>query len=106
MIEFVKRSNPGKYAILAQGKFVGCEGSKYLWEVKAGSVALMAMMNADPTRKMVADALSEAAGQPCLFEAVMEGQQGTAKQNEADFLGSLRETFGADRVTVQDKPKQ
>ncbi len=108
MIEFVKRSNPGKYAILAQGKFVGCEGSKYLWEVKAGSVALMTMMNADPTRKMVADALSEAAGQPCLFEAVMEGQQGTAKQNEneADFLGSLRETFGADRVTVQDKPKQ
>ena len=68
----------------------------------------MTMMNADPTRKMVADALSEAAGQPCLFEAVMEGQQGTAKQNEneADFLGSLRETFGADRVTVQDKPKQ
>ena len=108
MVEYVKRSNPGKYAILAQGKFVGCEGNKYLWEVKAGSVALVTMMTMDANRKMVADALSEAAGQPCLFEPVMEGEQGAQKQseNESDFLGNLRDTFGAERVTIQEKPKQ
>lgn len=108
MMEYMKRAVPGKYAILSQGKFAGCEGSKYLWEVKAGAVALVTMMNLDANRKLVSDALTEAAGQNCLFEAVMEGAQASSKPSdqEADFLGSLRETFGADRVTVQEKPKQ
>ncbi|MCR4882426.1 MAG: DNA polymerase III subunit gamma/tau [Clostridiales bacterium] len=108
MIDYMKRASPGKYAILAQGKFVGCEGSRYLWEVKAGFDNLVTMMNSDLNRKQVAEAISEAAGQPCGFEAVLEGSQGNAKQNaqEDDFLGSLRETFGAERVTVQEKPKE
>lgn len=108
MLDFMKRASPGKYAILAQGVFAGCEGTKYLWEVKSGFDNLVNMMNSEMNRKQISDAISEAAGKPCTFEAIIEGSLGKAQENEKeeDFLGSLRETFGAERVTVQEKPKQ
>ena len=107
-VEYTKRAVPAKYALLMQGRFTGTQGDQYIWEVGAGKTNLVTMMNLEANRKMMADALSEAAGKPCQFLAVEEGTQipePEEKKKEEGFLDILRETFGAEHVTVQDRPK-
>ncbi len=101
-MEFLKRSQPGKYAILAQGNFVGAENGCFRWEPNGASAGLVAMWSREDNRKAVADALTEAAGKPCSFEAIAPGKKVSAAEAETEqqFIEGLRETFGPQNVTV------
>ena len=106
-MEYIKRTVPGKYAILAQGKFIGSQNGKYLWEAPDNSPVMLSIWTQENNRKLVADALSEAAGGESLFEAVAKGSALPQAEStcEESFLGELRDTFGVENVSVQDQPK-
>ena len=105
-MEFLKRTAPGKHGILAQGKFLGVQNGKYRWTPNGGEPGPIAILNQDSNRKQIAQALTDAAGTACTFEAVgADAKIERMGDAEAVFLDNLRETFGAENVSVQDQPK-
>ncbi|MBQ8159358.1 MAG: DNA polymerase III subunit gamma/tau [Clostridia bacterium] len=103
-MDFIKKTEAGKFGMLLQGKFVGCEGDCYLWESSYESY--IRILGGEAFRTIMDQALSEAAGKPCTFRAVLPGEkvQPSAKQakEEDPGLGDLIDAFGRENVVVQE----
>ncbi len=103
-MEYLKRAAPGKFALLSQGRFIGAENGCYRWEAGSNAPGLLAMWSKEENRKVIADSLTQAVGSPCTFEAVAPGAPipagGRTPESEQQFIHELRDTFGAQNVTV------
>ena len=65
----------------------------------------MNLLNAEAKRKRIAEALTEAAGMECTFEACLPGKANSEPAGDEGFLAQLRESFGAENVSVQQELK-
>ncbi len=103
----LKRNDAACAALLSQGSYVGCEGSLYIWEAPMGMDFFVSSLNTDAKRNAIAAALTTAAGVECHFKARVAGSEidHHADRAESDFLNTLRESFGADHVVVQQDTK-
>ena len=104
----LKRTDAACAALLTQGAYAGCSGTLYRWEAPMGMDFFVSSLNTDAKRNAIAAALTQAAGMQCQFKAQIAGagaDQDQARQEDA-FLNTLRESFGADRVVVQQDVKE
>ena len=102
-VNTLKKTDPGIYTPLTLGKFAGCSGSMYRWE--GTNEVFVNLLNAEVKRNRIAEALTEAAGMQCHFEAHMPGKAPAENAGEDSFLAALRESFGAENVAVQKELK-
>ena len=104
----LKRTDAGCSALLSQGTFAGCTGTMYRWEAPMGMDFFVASLNMEAKRQAISAALTQAAGVECQFEARMAGTADNMDevQSENAFLDTLRESFGADHVVVQQDIKE
>ena len=86
---------------------MGCVSGVYRWEPQLGMDVFVTLLNKEDKRKTIATALTEAAGAVCQFEARIPGQSEnhSSAGGEDEFLNTLRASFGADHVVVQQELK-
>ena len=105
-VNILKKTDPGVYSFISQGKYAGCEGNLYRWMCHEGKDFFVTALNTDAKRKAVADALTAATGLPCLFEAIApDSKQRDADSDEQDLLRSLGATFGKQNLLIQEEPR-
>ena len=103
-MEIVKRKNPGLFGMLSSGSLMEAADDCFVWGVKDESFLFsLDHVNRPEHREQIEEALSETAGRPCHFTVQLPETQKKATATEADTLRGLRETFGADRVMVQEE---
>ena len=105
-LNILKKTSTGVYSILmANGKLVSSEDNHFVWEMKKEMDVFFNMVMKDDNRQAIADALTQATGLPCTFEAKVQGAAATVKQtqSESDAIKQLQEAFGAQNVVVQEK---
>jgi len=100
----LKKTDPGVHSFLTQGRLLGCDGTHYRWEAAAGMDFFATALNKEDKRKVVCNALTEAAGVESTFEAVTAGSN-KPEMNDDSFVSGLEQTFGKANVLVQDEPK-
>ena len=95
-------SDPGMHGFFQLGKFIGAEGSEYRWQAGPGQEFIATSLNTPARKQKVEEALTAAAGVPCSFTALDSTRAETAKaeKNEGELVDELRQTFGAEAVTV------
>ena len=103
----LKRTDAGCSALLSQGTYAGCEGNLYIWEAPIGMDFFVGSLNTEAKRSAIAAALTTAAGAECHFKARVAGSEvdRSSDRDESDFLNTLRESFGAEHVVVQQDTK-
>ncbi len=101
----LKKSEPAVHSFLTQGRYLGCDGTLYRWEANPGMDFFATALNKDDKRKIVCNALTEAAGVESKFEAVIAGSQKQADMGDDAFVSGLENTFGKANVLVQEDVK-
>ncbi len=102
----LKKNQPGVYAFLTGGRFVGCDGTVYCWEANPGMDIYAGMLSNEDKRALVAAALTEAAGIESSFEARAAGAvQNGGDDGEKSLLSALETTFGKANTLIQDEAK-
>ena len=90
------------HSFLATGRFIGSEGELFRWE---GEQSYVNMLMQPRRRQIVEEALTQACGESCRFEAHTPDTAPTKPSSpvsEQQHLDSLAEAFGAQNVIVQD----
>ena len=105
-VNTLKKSNPGVYAFLTGGRYIGCDGTLYRWEANPGMDIYAGMLNKDDKRSLIAAALTEAAGIESRFEAIVAGGgEKKSDDGERSLLNALESTFGKANTLVQEDVK-
>ncbi|MBR3494909.1 MAG: DNA polymerase III subunit gamma/tau [Clostridia bacterium] len=95
-------AHPSIFGVLSGGKLTEAANDRYLWAPKDAGATFGLDYLSDPTRaRIVSEALSFAAKKPCTF-AVQRPDQPVVSGVKDDMIQTLRQVFGADRVTVQE----
>lgn len=107
MMDALKRSDPATYSFLTQGRFAGCDGNVYRWYAKPGQDFYVASLNSPAKRDSITAALGQALGMEVTFQASPEPTDASpdAMAAENTLLAELKESFGGENVTVQEKEK-
>ena len=107
MMDALKRSDPATYSFLTQGRFAGAEDSVYRWYAKPGQDFYVVALNAPAKRDNIVAALNQALGMEVTFQASPEPADVSpdAAAAENSLLAELKESFGRENVTVQEKEK-
>ena len=103
-VNVLKKKDPSVFSFITQGRFIGCDGATYRWEAPMGMDFFCVALNKPDKKKVVSEALTEAAGIQSAFEAVPAGQQQKA-ESESDVIGQFEATFGKANVVVQEEIK-
>lgn len=100
-----KKNDSGTYSILSMGQMVSCQDNHFRWVPrKEDETLFVGMLNQEKKRSAIAAALTEIAGVPCTFEALASVKaKPVMDSTNADFVAQMRQVFGAENVTVQEK---
>ena len=104
MMEQLKRKDTSVWSMLTQGQLASCRDGKFVWRPSqpGGSIYLIPLNNPEKKKK-ISSCLSEIAGIPCEFTASESpGSQGKNENDEEEYLGQLKDAFGAEKVIVQE----
>ncbi len=104
-LNILKKASTGTYSILAaNGKLISSDENHFIWEINKGMDVFYNMVMKDSNRQVITDALTQATGVPCTFEARVYGkvEAVTQTQTENDAIKELQEAFGAQNVVVHD----
>ncbi|MDD6051628.1 MAG: DNA polymerase III subunit gamma/tau [Clostridiales bacterium] len=104
-LSVLKKTDIPTHSFLTQGRLVGCDGTLYRWEAPVGMDFFANALNKEDKRRAICNALTEAAGVECQFEAVTAGASKPAEESVESFVSGLEQTFGKANVLVQDEPK-
>ncbi|MGN0795012.1 MAG: DNA polymerase III subunit gamma/tau [Aristaeellaceae bacterium] len=105
-VSILKKRDPGVHSFLTQGRYVGCDGTCYLWEAPVGMDFFAVALNKEDKRRAVAEALTEAAGVESSFRAGVAGAGNAQEDNaEKNLLSALETTFGKANTLVQEDAK-
>ncbi len=104
-MNLLKRSDPGTYAMLTMGKYAGCAGSVYRWEAPTGQEFYVALLNNEKKKSSVTEALTQASGMACTFEAIAHVEEKKTDDGDAAFVNELENVFGKANTIVQEKIK-
>ena len=103
------RRDPMIYGLAMNGQLVSAENGLFTVAFNRVTGAIhAAMLNEDARAESIAKALSDAAGYPCRFRAVLEGEtvdeaaQKEAKKRAEENLNRVFEMFGRENVRVTD----
>lgn len=101
----LKKTEPALFSPLKAGRFLGCQGTMYRLGFQPENEIFCIMLNKPARKEAIAGALSQAAGQPVQFEAVLEqaAENQEDRAREKGLMDALVETFGRDKVQVQEK---
>ena len=110
------KQKPQLFGMVRFGRLASAENGVFtvVYE-KATGGAYVKMLSMDDKNAQVAQALSEAAGYPCVFRAAIEGTvaesdkavlaaQEAAKRQAQENLNKVFDTFGRENVRVTDDP--
>ena len=104
-MELLSKTEPPLFGLLRNERFIGAKGNVYQVLIPAAKKEFSYVrLNQQARREKVAKALSEAAGAPVLFEAVLEsdvGKRTDAARNEAQQ--SLINAFGREMVQIDEE---
>ncbi len=105
LLESLKRTDPPLYGLIRNQRFLGAQGNVYRLQVPFAQKDFTYMKLDQPQRRdKLSAALTEAAGSPCVFEAVLEGDLTQPKRDSRamDAQSALVEAFGRDLVQVDE----
>lgn len=107
-METLSKTEPPLFGLLRNERFIGVKGNVYQVLIPAAKKEFSYVhLNQQARREKVAKALSEAAGEPVLFEAVLEsdvGKRQDAALSEAQQ--SLINAFGREMVQIDEEQQQ
>ena len=104
LMDRFKRNDPALWSMLIQGTLASSEGGRFIWQPNqpGGSMFLIPLNKAEKKQKIL-DCLAEITGTTCEFTAAEAGKNADSGQNsEKAYLKELYDTFGADKVIVQE----
>ncbi len=99
----LKKVDPGTHSFIKMGRFIGSEGNTYRWEAPLGQEFFVIALN--KKADAIAQALTQAAGVECKFQAVAAGAESQTSMGDDGFVSSLEQTFGKQNVLVQEDVK-
>ena len=104
MMDRFRRSDPAIWSMLTQGTLTGSANGKFVWQPsQPGGSMFLIPLNKPEKRQRICDCLSEITGMTCEFTATDAGQAANSgKDGEKEYLDQLYDTFGADKVIVQE----
>ena len=104
-MNILKRTDPGTFAMLTQGRYAGSDGTLYRWEAPSGKEIFVGLLNKDQKRNAIAAALTEAAGVQSGFEAAAAAAGERVSDDDESFVAQLERTFGKANTLVQEDAK-
>jgi DNA polymerase-3 subunit gamma/tau len=104
-MQAMARKNPGLFSLLSSGgKLAEAVDDCFVWAPRDTSFSFsLDTVNKPENREIVEDALSTAAGRACHFMVQVPEPEKKTASGERETLRTLRDTFGADSVMVQEE---
>lgn len=102
----ISKAEPPLFGLLRGERFLGAEGNIYQLQIPFSKKDFSYMkLSQSPRKDIVSQFLSEAAGEPSVFQPVLESDLTHAKKEAvSDQVQSmLVETFGRDLVQIDDE---
>ena len=100
-IQLIKRREPSVLGMIIQGSFIGTKGDTFIWQANPGAEFFADTLNMEARNNKIKNLLSEVAGKECSFHAITAKQtKESENENEEKFVDELRNTFGAQNVSV------
>jgi len=104
-LQLIAKTEPPLFGLLKKERFIGAKGQVFQLQVafERKDFSLVSL-NKQTRKDSVARALSEVAGKPLLFEAVLEGDGRATRDSELrdQNARTLIESFGRDAVQIDD----
>lgn len=104
-LQLIAKTEPPLLGLLKKERFIGARGTVYQLQVAFERKDFsFQQLNRPARRDSVSRALSEVAGKPLTFEAVLEGDGGVRKEAELreENARTLIDAFGRDAVQIDD----
>ena len=101
----IAKTEPALFGLLKKERFLGAKGTVYQVQVAFERKDFtLGQLNRQNRKDSIARALSEVAGKPLSFEAVLEGDGGERKAQtlREENAQTLIDTFGRDTVQIDD----
>ena len=106
-LQQIAKTEPPLFGFLKKERFVGAQGSVYQVRVafERKDFSLM-YLNRPSSRDSISRALSEVAGKPLTFEAVLDGDGGQRREQDVreESIRTLADTVGRELLQVEDEP--
>ena len=104
MMERFRRTDPAIWSMLTQGDLISSENGRYVWQPgQTGGTMFLIPLNKAEKRQKICECLSELTGIACEFTATEAGNPlKKGKNSEKDYLEQLYDTFGTEKVIIQD----
>ena len=101
-VDILTKTEPSIKSFIVFGEFVGVEGDVWKWRTLPGQLDFSSQLNDSNRKPKIEAALSEAAGQPCVFlaEGLIPEKKEEGGISDEDYVSSLRGTLGAEAVSV------
>lgn len=102
----ISKSDPPLFGLLRSESFLGKEGNRYRLQIPFAKKDFSYMKLNQPARKdRISQVLSQIAGEPTLFEPVLEDSLTSAKESlqQQQVQTMLVDTFGRDMVQIDDE---
>ena len=99
-----RKTDPGIWSLLTQGKITGCEGNIYIWQPDAseGKEFFIQPLNKEEKKSRIIQTLNEITGLTCGFEATTAEIKKPENNDlaEQSHLNELYRTFGKEPVDI------
>lgn len=105
LLDSLKKNDPPMFALLRNERFIGARGNVYQVLIPFSKKEFSYVrLNQPARRERLAQLLSEVAGKPLLFEAVLDQDAGDKQLDSARDAGqkSLIDAFGRDLVQIDE----
>ena len=104
MMNRFRRSDPAIWSMLTQGELTDSDNGRFIWKPsQPGGNMFLIPLNKPEKRQKICDCLSEITGMTCEFSAADAGKAAASgKSSEKEYLNQLYETFGAEKVIIQE----
>ncbi len=104
-MQLLAKTDPPIFGLLKKERFLGAAGDVYRVQVAFARKDFSLMqLNRENRREAIGKALTQVAGKPLCFEAVLEDEAGAKRQNDLreENERTLIHTFGRDTVQIVD----
>lgn len=96
-------TEPATFGILKRERYLGAEGTTFRVQVPQERKNFsFARLKKTETIETISKALSEAAGQPCTFEPLLEGTRPEPKADIRENIQTLADTVGRDLLQIDE----
>ena len=98
-----KKSEPGLYSMLSQGRIVSTDGDRFIWQpASADASFFVRTVGREEKKKQISTTLDELTGRSCSFDVQEAGTQPVpdALSDDQAYINTLYQTFGKEPVDI------